>query len=368
MMQGTKISFLVLNIAGGGAERAIVNLANHFVNNGIAVDFLLIEGNRDSEYLISNKVRIFKFDRFGTYLSILPLLNYIIREKPSKIYSILDLANIFNLVARAILGSKYQAYVGIQNFTSKHIRSPFKKFVERILLRMLAPFAETIIAVSEGVANDLSDYISIPRSKIQVVYNPILTSEIGKLAAKRNNHPWLQNKSSPVILSIGRLNAQKDFQTLIRAFNLLNKERNARLIILGEGEKRDEIDRQIADLELQNLIDMPGFVINPFNYYKNCDVFVLSSIYEGLPSVLLEALSIGCPIVSTDCSSGPDEILEGGKYGELVPVGDYNAISEAIMYVLDGNIKKADQEWRDRFSIATVMVKYLALFGFPPSE
>lgn len=367
-MKGTKVAMLLFNLAGGGAERAIINLANRLVDKGIRVDILLIEDNREYVFSISNKVNILKIDGFGKFLAILPLIFYIIDEKPSKVYSILDLANITNLLARIILGSRYQAFIGIQNYTSKHIRSPFKKYIEKILLRVLAPFADTIIAVSDGVANDLSNYINIPRSKIHVVYNPILTSEIERLAMKKNSHPWLQNKSSSVILSVGRLNAQKDFPTLIRAFNLLVKKRKARLIILGEGECRAEIEELITDLNLQEIVDLPGFENNPYSYFKNCDLFVLSSIYEGLPSVLLEALAIGCPIVSTDCESGPYEILEGGKYGELVPVGDYNAMAGAISRTLDGNTKKPDQKWRDKFSIEVIVEEYMTVLGISTNE
>jgi glycosyltransferase involved in cell wall biosynthesis len=170
---------------------------------------------------------------------------------------------------------------------------------------------------------------------MRTVYNPVVTPELLAQAEAIAPHPWLQDGGPPVVLGVGRLVDQKGFATLLEAVARLRRERPLRLLVLGEGRRRGALERQARRLGLGADFALPGFAPNPFAYMARAGVFVLSSVYEGLPGVLIQALACGCPVVSTDCPDGPREILAGGEYGPLVPVGDAAALAAAIGRVLD---------------------------------
>lgn len=198
--------------------------------------------------------------------------------------------------------------------------------------------ADAIVAVSDGVADDLASTTRIPRDRITTIYNPVVTPMLLKRAEEPVDHPWFAPGAPPVLLGVGRLHDDKDFPTLIRAFARVRKAREARLVILGEAKRAERLD-QLKDLAeelgVAEHVAFPGFVENPLAYMANASIFVLSSIWEGLPGVMIEALACGCPVASTDCPSGPAEILQNGLYGPLVPVGDDAALAEAILSTLD---------------------------------
>ena len=211
----------------------------------------------------------------------------------------------------------------------------FFRIISNLLIRMNYPFADRIVAVSHGVADDLSTIAKIPRDKITVIANPIITPEMISKTKEEFDHPWFKPGEPPVILAIGRFTTQKDFPLLVNAFAEVRKSMAARLIILGDGPDRSELLSLVNKLQLEEDISMPGFVQNPYPYLVHASLFVLSSQWEGLPTVLAEALYCGTPLVATDCQSGPVEILEGGKYGKLVPVGDQISLVEAIITSLN---------------------------------
>ncbi|NLO89188.1 MAG: glycosyltransferase, partial [Clostridia bacterium] len=187
-----------------------------------------------------------------------------------------------------------------------------------------------VVAVSQGVADDLVKTTGLMRELIKVIYNPIVTPELLEKAKESIGHPWFKPGQPPVILSAGRLTAAKDFPTLIHAFARVRAERLARLMILGEGEERPNLESLVRELGLESDVSMPEFVENPYAYMARAAVFVLSSAWEGFGNVLVEAMAVGTPVVSTDCPSGPAEILEGGKWGKLVPVGDVEKLAKAL--------------------------------------
>jgi glycosyltransferase involved in cell wall biosynthesis len=232
------------------------------------------------------------------------------------------------------------------------------------LVRYFYPWADCVVAVSKGVANDLVRFGKIPSERIRVIYNPIVTPEIQEKAKAVLEHPWLEEGQPPVILSVGRLTAQKDFSTLIHAFAAVRQTHAARLLILGEGEERSSLEFLIRQLGLEQDVSLPGFVPNPYPYMVRAAAFVLSSKYEGLPGVLIEALYCGAPLISTDCPSGPREILANGKYGQLVQVGDVTTLAHAIQMALHGKIARPTQEsWR-HFEFEFVVNQYIhVLFG-----
>jgi glycosyltransferase involved in cell wall biosynthesis len=206
------------------------------------------------------------------------------------------------------------------------------------LIKLSYPFADDIIAISKGVSEDLAEFCSVEENRIKVIYNPAITPAIADESEESISHQWFTAYTYPVILGVGRLMDQKDFSTLIKAFRQLLQKREARLVILGEGEKREELEELTQNLGIEEKVDIAGFKQNPFPYMKNADVFVLSSVWEGFGNVLVEAMACGTPVVSMDCPSGPAEILENGKYGPLVPPGDSEALVYAILDTLDSPI------------------------------
>jgi glycosyltransferase involved in cell wall biosynthesis len=233
------------------------------------------------------------------------------------------------------------------------------------LLRRTFPHAASIVAVSEGVAEDILQTLRVPSEKVVTIYNPVVTPEIRELAGEPPDHPWFGDEKVPVVLGAGSLSEQKDFGTLIRSFAVVRSRIAAKLVILGEGSARFQLERLVAELGLQDDVLLPGFVRNPFGYMAQASAFVLSSRYEGLPGVLIQAMACGCPVVSTDCPSGPAEILEGGRLGPLVPMGDVGAMAHAILDMLDRPTSKEALIARaDHFSLERSVAGYLdLLFG-----
>jgi len=216
-----------------------------------------------------------------------------------------------------------------------------------------------VVAVSRGVQRDLLRYTRVSAERVVLIYNPSYTNRLLELREQPVEHPWFALGEPPVVLGVGRFYPQKDFSTLIKAFALVRAQRPARLVILGEGPLRPQLEALAQQLGVADQVSMPGFVENPFAYMRRAAVFVLPSQYEGLPNVLIQAMACGCPVVSTNCPSGPEDILDNGKYGHLVPVGDVEAIANAILRVLDGDAPAVPEEWLLQFHEERVAQQYL---------
>ena len=197
------------------------------------------------------------------------------------------------------------------------------------------PCADAVVGVSLGVTSEFDKMPKIARERIHTVYNPISFEYITRKALEPVTHRWLDSPDYPVIVAIGKLIKRKGFSTLLRAFARLVSQRPARLIVLGEGRFREKLLALAKRLGVAEYVDFPGFAENPFFFLANANLFVLSSQKEGLPTVLIEAMICGCPVVSTDCQHGPREILEDGRHGPLVPVDDAEALATAMASVLD---------------------------------
>jgi glycosyltransferase involved in cell wall biosynthesis len=196
--------------------------------------------------------------------------------------------------------------------------------------------ADAVIAISRAIVEDLMATCSVSASKIAYVpNNPVVTPTLLASAVAVPEHPWFTLGEPPVVLAVGRLGAEKDLATLIRAFALVRRNRSCRLLILGDGDQRDYLQQCAQNHGVAADVAMPGFNPNPYPYMAHCGVFVLSSRFEGQPNVLIEALACGAAVVSTDCASGPREVLSDGKYGTLVPVGDAEALAAGIEVALD---------------------------------
>jgi glycosyltransferase involved in cell wall biosynthesis len=233
------------------------------------------------------------------------------------------------------------------------------------LIRWIYPLADKVVCVSDGVRESLLRFTGPPESGTTVVHNPIVSPHIDALAAQPCGHPWLGDSGVPVVLAVGRLTEAKDYPMLLRAFAALRDRRPARLIILGAGPERETMEAVIADLGIAGDVDMPGFSDNPYAFMARASVFALSSAWEGFPTVLVEALACGAPVVATDCRSGPREILENGALGPLTPVGDHDAFASALERVIDDpGDREARRQRAAAFSVARAAEIYRALlFG-----
>jgi glycosyltransferase involved in cell wall biosynthesis len=290
------------------------------------------------------------------------LARYLVRERPDALLSALSYSNLTALWARERAGVPVRVVVSEHNTLSeraRHARARRWRVLPKLEARWY-PRADAILAVSEGVADDLARTARLPRERIAVTYNPVIGDDVERSARESVDHPWLQPGEPPVVLGVGKLKPQKAFDVLLRAFARLRAERRARLVILGEGSERRALQQLAGELGVADDVALPGFVANPFAWMARCAVFALSSAWEGLPSVLIEALACGCPVVSTDCPSGPAEILGPDRLGALVPVGDADALARAIALALSEPSDPAARRARARdFSVDRVAPRYL---------
>jgi glycosyltransferase involved in cell wall biosynthesis len=332
------IALFLPNFDGGGAERAFVNLARGIAELGHRVDMVVGQASGPLRAEVSPLVRVVDLAAPRLAFALPGLVRYLRSERPDRVYSALEEAGILVLLARKLSGAAPKVIPSIRNTLSDEARlsSPKRRFLLR-LARWLYPTADAVVAVSNGVAKDAAKILHLPLSSIRVIRNPTLTPELRLSAMEPVDHAWFVPKSVPIILGCGRLAPQKDFSTLIEAFALIRARRPCRLVILGDGPLRDVLARLAEARGVAEDVAMPGFDPNPYRYMRRCDVFVLSSLFEGSPNVLVQALACGAPVVSTDCPSGPDELLEGVARGKLVPVGNVRAMADAIKCFLDGS-------------------------------
>jgi glycosyltransferase involved in cell wall biosynthesis len=272
-------------------------------------------------------------------LAFLPdLIQYLRQEKPSVLLSAKTHTNLVALWATQLAKGSNRVVIS-ERTTLVDIIKTSQKWRWRFILPVLVheyPKAGGIITVSNGVKEELVLHAGLPPQTITTIYNPLLTQKIRGKSLDSINHPWFQKEGSPpIILGVGRLVPQKDFATLIKAFSGVRQSRPAHLVIIGEGRQRSALTTLAQNLGIEKDVWMPGFFDNPYAFMSRASMLVLSSTYEGLPNVLIEALACGCPIVSTDCPSGPSEILDKGKYGTLVPMRDNEALAQAIHHTLD---------------------------------
>jgi glycosyltransferase involved in cell wall biosynthesis len=342
-----------------------VNLARAFAERGYTVDLLLADATGPYLREVPSSVRVIELKVRKAYTQWLrvwrdralfwnlapvfldrhpprvlrtlsSLVQYLRQEQPTALLSAQHYGNITALSAVRLADVSTRLVITQRTQLSVYLQKGAKRRQRAVLgpIRRCYPWADDIVAVSNGVADDLAATASIPRQRITTIYNPVVTPELAEQAKAPLEHLWFTSESPPVILAAGRLHYQKDFPTLLKAFAQVRAVRPARLVILGEGEERNTLEALTRQLGLADDVVLPGFVDNPFAYMARSSVFVLSSLYEGLPAVLIQSMACGCPVVSTNCPSGPAEILGDGTYGPLVPAGDDTALAKAILTVL----------------------------------
>lgn len=321
----------------GGVERMVMNLIRGFVALGRPVDLVLVRTEGPHLERLPRQVKRVHLGTRHTFVAVPALARYLRRHRPAALLAVKDRAGRAAVLARRLAGTDTRIVMrlGTHVSTAMAEKTAMACWLRFWPIRRLYPRIDRILAVSVGVADDTARIAGMARGRIQVIPNPVITPELPRLAAAPCDHAWFQPGQPPVIVGAGRLQHQKDFPTLIRAFAQARRKRPCRLVILGEGSGRAQLQALIAELEIATDVDLIGFRTNPYPFLARADLFVLSSRWEGSPNVLTEAMALGTPVVATDCPSGPHELLDGGRYGPLVPVGDAQAQAQAMAETLD---------------------------------
>lgn len=396
---------LLPSLKGGGAERSMLNLIKGFLARGRAVDLVLCQAKGAYLSEIPAGANLVELEassglraRLGPVLGnpghffalLRPLLlakkvapeiarisslqHYLKTRQPDVVLSAITYANLTAIWAKQMSGATVPVVVSERIALASYCADPANarkwkwRYLPQIVNRTY-PGADAVIAVSHHAADELVTRIGVDQRRVKTIYNPVVDDTLRSGAAQPLEHSWFTPDALPVILAAGRLTEQKDFATLIRAFARVRAQRSVRLVILGEGRLRPALLALSAELGVQDDIDLPGFVANPYQYMARASLLVLSSLYEGLPGVLIQALACGCPVVSTDCPGGSKEILAGGSYGTLVAVGDVQAMASAIEAQLDQPAAKDTLLQRaEDFSVDRAVDNYLDLLDSVVTE
>ena len=355
-----RIALVLPSLVGGGAERVFLDIARGLLSRGVEVDVVTVRDEGPLREGVPSEARLRVLGIGHVAASVPALVGYLRSEKPDAVISAISHTNMACIAACRLVRPRVPLMVTHHNHLSTvadHARARRDRWMP-LFIHHSYPRADKVVAVSEGVADDLARTARLPRASIEVAYNPVLFPDLLAASHAPLSHPSVTDKGGPLLLGVGRLHQQKDFATLLRALALLPS--TWRLVILGEGEERQPLERLADELGVTDRVEMPGFVANPYPYYRQADVFMLSSRWEGLPTALIEALPFEAAIVSTDCDSGPREILDGGRWGRLVPPGDPEALAAAATEALtDPPLDRS--EAMSPFSLDVVTRRYLDL-------
>lgn len=356
-----KIVFIVRRLNIGGLQRIIVTLANEFADLGYTVELVAVTGGGALQDEVSSSVGVHHLSRARVIAGAMELVRHLRKAGPDVVVSGHDSLNQLLAFCRGMGLLQSRLVITAHTQMSQLMEKGtvwYSNFIPR-LLNATYPMADEVVAVSQGVANDLKAMSKRLKDRIEVVHNPVVDPTITRKSEQGVDHRWLNDPHIPVVLGVGRLETPKNFPLLIRAFKDVHQETGAKLIILGDGSEKGRLRALIAQYGLEDHVDLAGFVTNPYAYLSKAALFTLSSDYEGLPTVLIEALACGCPVVSTDCPSGPREILEDGRWGTLVPVGKADALADAMVQTLaDPPAPDQLKKRAEAFSVANASKKY----------
>ncbi len=366
-----RLAIFVSFTGKGGVERVVFNLLQGLSAHDLNVDLLVVVGkNAVLPETSWPNVRVIRLKARHTTSALPALAAYLRRERPDVLMAAKDRCVRIAVMARRLARGETRI-VGQMHMNLMSVlrhKTAWQRWLRCAGMRWSFPHLHLIIGVSEGVVEDTVEITGIPRGRMVALPNPIIGPELYEKSELPVDDPWLNDPSVPVVLGVGRLNAQKDFPTLIRAFHLVRQQQECRLIIIGEGSLLGELQQLINELGLQQCAALRGHTENPYAYMKKAAVFALSSVGEGSPTVLVEAMALGTPVVSTDCPSGPRETLENGKFGTLVPVGDHEKLAAAILETLRVPLPASVlQQAVEKFSIEQSTRSYLEALGFLPS-
>ena len=319
-------------MAGGGAERVVLAEARELVRRGHRVDLILSLGGGELRPLLPPEVRVIDIGASRMIGALVPLVRYLRRERPDALHATMWPSTVIAIAAHRIARSKARLMVSDQVALSQHVTKPRQRALLKRTISLFYPLADVRVQCSDAAADDLTQIGGLERNSIEVITNPVEPPK--RIESKPDVEGLWGGPEGERILSVGSLKDQKNHANLLRAFALL-KRPQAQLMILGEGPLRPELEALADDLKIADRLVMPGFALDQWPFLASADLFVLASDYEGFPLVLAEAMTAGLRVVSTDCPSGPVELLEDGKFGRLVPCRDPDALARAIDEALD---------------------------------
>lgn len=355
------------DLDGGGAQKSAVNLINQLSANGWSVEILLLRSGGPYLSDIHPEVRLHVIERRRLRHALIPLVRYLKVVKPGAVLSFLTHTNLLALLAAKLAGSQGRVVVSEHNTFSQ--RRPVSWFT-RTLIRWLYPSADTIAAVSSDVGEDLKKDFGLSRAKVRIFFNPCDLEAVNRLASAETSHPWLKSdQANPVLLAVGRLEPQKDHETLIRAVHR-TKENGlpVRLLILGEGSLRPILESLVERLNLKEEVGFVGFASNPYAYMSRANVFVLSSIHEGLPVVAIEAGYLGIPMVCTEFKGGIEVLKRIGLNMRTVPVKDIRALADALASAILDPKQRPPAQLEELFSLEAAVKPYEEALGLQPGS
>jgi glycosyltransferase involved in cell wall biosynthesis len=366
-----RICIFITTFGDGGVERMLVNLARGLSHLGTTVDFIVKQARVPYVDKLPESVNLIEFGPAKRRQRIRQLLAYLEQNRPDILISAKGKDDLVAMHAKGQTTVPTRFFLRPGTAVSERLRARnanwFKRWRTHRRMHWLYRQTDGVIAVSQGVAEEIIGATGVDPAKVKVVRNPNITPELYDLAAAPLEHPWFAEGEDPVLLGIGGLRLQKDFPSLLRAFARVNRERPARLMILGQGHQHDELIDLAKSLGIADRVELPGFVENPYAYLSRAALFVLSSLWEGSPNVLTESLALGIPVVATDCRSGPNEITQQGRYGRLVPVGDVEAMARAIIGTL---AQPPEAEWLkaavQEYTMEKSAARYLDALGLRP--
>ena len=370
-MNHSKKLAVFLSFSGqGGVERMMLNLLCGFAEREYRVDLLAVRAHTLSAAL-PKQIQIHDLGVKHTMLALPSLMRYLRTTKPHALLAAKDRAiRIASLARRLARSDTYLVgRLGTNLSAALADKHPLQRRLRCFPMRHFYAGVDHIVAVSQGVADDTAAVARFPLQRISVIPNPVITADLLNLAQQPVTHRWFSDSGPPVILGAGRLTRQKDFPTLLRAFAVVKQQQDVRLVILGEGQQREQLTALIASLGISASVDLLGFVENPYAYMAKAALFVLSSAWEGSPNVLTEAMACGAPVVATDCPSGPREILQSGRYGLLVEVGDVKGLAQAMLKTLQHPVPKDELRAAVQdYTVSHSTRAYLNVLGMVQSE
>ncbi|BBL76228.1 glycosyltransferase [Methylomagnum ishizawai] len=364
-----KIAIFVATSGHSGVDRAMKHLIPALARRGYRVDLLKVQGHGPELGPVPEGVRVVDLGSRHTYGSLGAVVRYLRAERPAALLSDKDRVNRTALLARWLAGVETRLVLSSGTTISVDLahRGAFERWLQRNSMGKLYRFADQVIVTCEDVADDMSAYTGLPRPSIRAVPSPVVPERLFTEPQPRPDHPWFAPGEPPVILGMGELGARKDFPTLLRAFARLRRELPCRLIILGRGKQQRALEALARELGVAGEVNLPGFQPNPYGFLAHAALFAFTSRWEGLGFALIEALALGTPAVSTQCPSGPREILGDGRYGRLVPVGDDAALAQAMLDTLrDPLPPERLREAARPYGIEHSATVYLEVLGLPP--
>jgi len=358
------IALFLPTLYSGGAERVQINLAKYFIDRGLRVDLVVCKYFGSLKDKVPSGVRLISLDASKVMFSLPAYLRYLRVARPPVVLSSVENANIISCLGRLFSFHRHRLVVRLDNSLSEPGRLPLQMHRWPMMTAVVSTFhlADAFVAVSRGLKEQLRRLPGLARKPIHQIYNPILHEEFDTQAGHAVELPSAIAPGEPVVVAVGRLHKQKGYRSLLPAFARVVAQRQSHLIVLGEGDDREALQNLAASLGIASNVHFLGYKADALAYMRRADVFVLSSVAEGFGNVIVEALACGTPVVSTDCPHGPREILAGGRYGTLVPVGDVEALACALAASLNRPkpaLSKDLKQHLQLFSIDAIGKKYL---------